>query len=337
MKEFEKRMRFEMRPSTSFHQQCNGKVENKVKMVKGLLHSLLLKGVSFRKALLETQKIANNYVVSDTTGFTPFQIINGEPFQDDVDRLVKKWMDEKSKVVQEAKSNMEKKKMVQKKYYDKGKNNRYLEVGDKVLFENHYYSTFLDQKRIGPFEVERVYDRDNYLISDGRSYYRKVNIQYLKKYTAEPLLEIPAPTNLNAPVAPSLSQPIIVARPDPDPIVAVDPAPAPIIPVEPAIELVNEPNIVPEVGVLDADDVPDREPEVGEFIEIYWSEEDAGPGKEGFYRGKVEGLAKKGQKRYGTHTIAYDDRPGEKSVLEKLVGDGHAIWRFSKRHDDDTD
>lgn len=337
MGEFTKRMGIEMRVATSFHQQCNGKVENKVKMVKKLLHSFLIQGLAFRKALVETQKVSNNYVVSDSTGFTPFQVINGCPYEDDVDRLVKRWMEEKNRIAQEALSRLNEMKSIQKKNYDRGKGKRLFLVGDKVLLKNHYASTFMDQGRIGPFEVERVYDRDNYLISDGKKFFRRVNVQHLKKYSVS--LAVPD----------SVSPVIVKASDRVDPVVV---GVEEVFP-EPVIHEISDSSDSEEGGDVLADEVgenvvagstgtveePARPPisndvsrrrvEVGDRIEVYWQKDDAGRWEEGFYPGKVVSLAKtKHQRSLGSHVIEYDTLAGEKYLVETLEGDGKVEWRF---------
>lgn len=62
-------------PTSSMHQQASGKVENKIKMFKRLLHSHLEGGVGFREAIRKTKGTLNNQVVSDASGYTPYHIM----------------------------------------------------------------------------------------------------------------------------------------------------------------------------------------------------------------------------------------------------------------------
>lgn len=81
-----------------------------------------------------------------------------------------------------VKENIERAKIVQKKYYDNGKKNAILVEGDMVLVDNKKMS-YTDPRRYGPFVVEKVLKNDNYLVYNHLTKTWKAwNISQLLKY-----------------------------------------------------------------------------------------------------------------------------------------------------------
>jgi hypothetical protein len=107
----------------------------------------------------------------------------GYPHESGVDRKIKTFIRLRKEQFQKVKEKNDVAKIEMKKHYDKGKKERRLKVGEWVLIENFYKSKWIEQKRIGPFRVEKVMENNNYLIYDHlKNNWKKYNIQHLVKY-----------------------------------------------------------------------------------------------------------------------------------------------------------
>jgi hypothetical protein len=76
----------------------------------------------------------------------------------------------------------------------------------------------------------------------------------------------------------------------------------------------------------------------GARVEVYWGEEEAGPGKAGYFGGEVVGFVDEGEEmaQYGDHLILYDDdaaRGETEPIVECLLSgqDREALWRFEEK------
>jgi hypothetical protein len=78
-----------------------------------------------------------------------------------------------------VKNNVEHARNVQKHYYDEGKKEKFFEEGAYVMLTNFKRSKFIDDKRVGPYKVEKVLDNNNYLLSFGNDTWRAYNIKDL--------------------------------------------------------------------------------------------------------------------------------------------------------------
>ena len=90
----------------------------------------------FNKAVNETLKIMNNQLVSDSTGFTAYKIINGIDYQDELDRKISQHIKKKESFIPQVKDNIIKSREIQKKYYDRKVKNRKLEIGMWMMVKN---------------------------------------------------------------------------------------------------------------------------------------------------------------------------------------------------------
>jgi hypothetical protein len=170
-------------PSTAFHHQANGEVENRIKLIDGIVHSFLQDGYSFRDALSFAQNKINHEIVSDATKFTPYEILNGVKFVSPFDKHISSRIKGLTKVHDEVRENIVLSKQTQKFYYDKGKKVRTFDEGDWVMTVNFAPLKYYEDKRLGPFKIEKVLPHDNYLVFNHYSFkWLQVNVQFLQLY-----------------------------------------------------------------------------------------------------------------------------------------------------------
>ncbi len=303
MKLYEKKWNLQMRESTSFHQQTNGKCENKVKMVKKLIHSLLDYFIPFRKAIRETLQIMNKIFVSDVTKCSPFEIMNGETYETVFDRYVKNWIEKEKERNLELTEQIAKAKLKQKKNYDKNKKIIEFNVGDIVYAKNHYNSSFSDDARIGPFEIDRKLENFNYVIRNTKTNKSNiVNQQFLMKY-------IPS-EKFN-------EEDIIKTDNDFDRM--VDTNKRKNINSEYKPEYEEKEKIYTRRSRANLEITPkmnldEKRVDIGDRIEVFWDESYAGKGQEGYYKGEIVG------KEGNEFLVLYDDEK-EKGRMEPILED----------------
>jgi hypothetical protein len=200
---------FDYQPSTAYRHQANGEVENRIKTVDGLMHGLISEGYSYRYALRESEKIVNQRYVSDSTGFTPFEVSHGHKHMSPFDLKIQQLLSSQSSIRSSVQENIAKAQEQQRKYYDDGKVRRQLSVGDWVLVWNDRKSNWHQDKRIGPFKVEKKLPNDNYLVFDHLQHsWKEYNVEKLSKFI--PLASPPDSIDLTAePVSESKSSPAI--------------------------------------------------------------------------------------------------------------------------------
>jgi hypothetical protein len=181
MKQMTTKMGAEFLPSKSYRHQGNAIVENKTKTAKSLLHSKLKDGVSWKKALREVERILNQELVSDSTGFTPFEIEKGRLFDSGFDRAVREEIENRKKLQEKAIINKEFARERQEYYYNKGKKERAFKEGDVVMIRDNQKSKWLQDFRKGPFVVEKRLERDDYLLTDrGRQRWFRENVENME-------------------------------------------------------------------------------------------------------------------------------------------------------------
>ncbi len=303
MELYEKKWNLEMKESTAFHQQTNGKCENKTKVVKNLIHSYLDNFIPFRKTIRETLHVMNKLFVSDVTKCSPFEVINGETYESSFDRYVKNWIEKEKERNKELSAKIIESKLKQKKNYDKNKKIIDFKVGDKVYMKNHYNSSFSDDARFGPYELDRKLENYNYVIRDTKTQKSQiVNQQYLVRFIPDSrfnikemidsenqidkMIENESKKNQNLEWKPELND--------------VEP--------EPNREFRKRNRIVGDIPKLN---IEKKIVDIGDRIEVYWGEEF---GNEGYYKGEVVG--KEGDR----YLILYDDEK-EKGRLEPVIED----------------
>jgi hypothetical protein len=310
MELYEKKWNLKMKESTSFHQQTNGKCENKVKVVKALMHSYLDNYIPFRKTIREVLNVMNKIFVSDVTKCSPFEIMNGETYETSFDRYVKKWIEEEKERNLELSNKIKEAKKKQKKNYDVNKKKIIFKVGDKVYMKNHYKSSFSQDARIGPYEIDRKLENYNYVIRDVKNQQSKiVNQQYLVKFQ---------PTN----------------RFEGTDLEKIDNEMEKLIDNQKKKNMKSEyrdegdeeeklryrfksKNLEKPVKI----NYEEKNVKIGDRIEVFWGEECAGKGHGGYYKGEVVG--KEGKE----FLILYDDEK-EKGNIEPIVEDlDREEWR----------
>ncbi len=254
--------------------------------------------------------MVSNVLVSDSTKFSSYQIVNGFPYESGFDRKVREEMKLRSEVRKEVSKNLVESKDVQKKFYDVGKKMRKFKVGELVMVTNHYKKKWVDDKRKGPYVVEKVLPLDNYLLYDRfTDHYSRWNIQYLVAYVPVDgegrevaLKEVEEgergrvvnefKREVVSPVKESLRNVVIRKIP---------------LNLESPVKLRDKSSTV----------------KVGYRIEVFWSEEFAGVGKQGYYPATVVGEAKGDDVEFGSHEVLYDDEEKKgrlEPVLEMLDG-----------------
>ncbi len=112
----------------------------------------------------KTNHVANNILVNDSRGFTPFEIINGFKYEDGFDRKMLEEVGNRLSKKEEAKVNLEKAREKQEDYYNKGKKSRVFEVGQWVMVRNGLKTKWNQDSLVGPYRIISREDRDNYVI-----------------------------------------------------------------------------------------------------------------------------------------------------------------------------
>ncbi len=311
MELYEKKWGLEMKESTAFHQQTNGKCENKVKTVKRLIHSYLDNYIPFRKTIRETVQVMNKIFVSDTTDCSPFEIINGETYETTFDRYVKDWIEKEKERNKDLKRKIEEAKKNQKKNYDKKKKVIEFKVGDTVYMRNHYKSSFSDDARIGPFEVDRKMENFNFVIRNKRTNQSQiVNQQFLEKFKPTSKFDVKGIEEADKELERMIENekkrnPLGEWRPE-------------YYEEKEKRFIVRKRKIKDDVPKLDLEG---EEAKVGDRILVYWDEGFAGKGMDGFYEGEVVG------KEGDEYMILYDDEK-EKGRYEPIIEDLREVeWK----------
>ena len=182
-KKYSDKYLFTFRASTAYRHQANGEVENKIKFVDKLMHSFISRGVCWRDSVRQVKSIINNEVVNDSTNFTPYEIAHGHKHMSPFDRQMELYLENMAKINAQAKVNIDKSKIQQEFYYNRGKSTRAFKEGDWVMvFDNHRKGYSSDMRR-GPYKVDKVLADGNYLVHDHNlGKWAKYNVEKLKLY-----------------------------------------------------------------------------------------------------------------------------------------------------------
>ncbi len=201
-----------------YHPQTDGLVER----FNGTLKSMLKKFAS------QNQRDWNEYlpyllfayreVPTESTGFSPFELLYGHRVRGPLDVLRETWTEEESQEMPVAahvvdmrsrlhemaelvQENMTKSQRKQKCYYDRGTQERTLKVGEQVLVLLPTVRNKLKLEWVGPYRVTRqVTPVDYELEMPGRRKERKVyHINLLKRWNPAPAITLLATCTLEEP------------------------------------------------------------------------------------------------------------------------------------------
>jgi hypothetical protein len=191
-KKYKDKYLFNFQASTAYRHQANGEVENKIKFVDKLMHSFLARGVCWRESIRQVKNIVNNQVVNDSTKFTPYELSHGHKHISPFDAMIEKYLDNTLMIQKEAKANIEKSKLTQQYYYNKGKSTRKFNQDDWVLIYDNHRKGYQSDMRRGPYKIEKVLPDDNYLVHDHNlGKWNKMNVEKLKLFI--PVLDSDVP------------------------------------------------------------------------------------------------------------------------------------------------
>jgi len=286
-------------PTTAYHQQANGQVERMIQSFKQVVQNKLTQRMKWKEALKAACSSMNNFLRNSTTKYTPYEIIHGEKYHSINDNIIraKRNMIWRKKV--QAQKNTEKAKETQATNYDKGKNPRKLKEGDWTLVFNHQKKRYTDDTWIGPYQIIKVMENDNYLIHNHLTdKYRKYNIQHIKKY--HPITDTTNTLNetKNMDIPPTPGKPTV---------------PPPL------------PTYAPTTIPLQHTAIPKPNPRIGERVKVYW------PDYNKWYTGTI--VNKSNEADGGTHDIRYDDEPDKEPISETLEGKGQVQWEALPKGD----
>eukprot|EP01127_Copromyxa_protea_P002792 TRINITY_DN1273_c0_g1_i5.p1 TRINITY_DN1273_c0_g1~~TRINITY_DN1273_c0_g1_i5.p1 ORF type:complete len:1428 (+),score=224.19 TRINITY_DN1273_c0_g1_i5:73-4356(+) len=329
---FMKDYNIKFRTSSAYHHQGNGLVERMVQTYKPILHAkIATDGAGFKLALRLAAGAMNKYLVSRSTGFTPTQIVTGQPYNSALDNLIRKKVRDDAERKEKTKNNIKEAQKRMKEAYDKDKRTREFKVDDKVLLRNEKkYMTSGELRWHGPFRVIRRLERDKYIMynkDNHRTYVR--NIQSMRMYE-KPTVHTETTTTIeewkrkeqNEEEGDTHSQTQVSKHTE-----TLEPtAPTPSIKKRaerrgmsllPESERVSDNNRMETLGDI-----------TGRRVQIFW------PSRKKWYFGEVVGNSQN-QEEGGTHDIRYDpDESGnnEEPVSENLGGWGkngeEVRWSF---------
>jgi hypothetical protein len=166
MERYKEKTGVEFIPSVAYHHQGNSIVENKTKTAKTLLHSKIKEGWCWKKALREVERICNKELVSDSTGYTAFEVRTGYKYEDGFDRAVRREIEKRKEIQNKVIDNKEEARNKQKKYYDKGKRDVSYNVGDRVMVKDYKKTGWRQEDRKGPYLVEKELEKGNYILKN---------------------------------------------------------------------------------------------------------------------------------------------------------------------------
>lgn len=185
-----------------YHPEANGLVERFNGTLKGMLKKFVQERVQTWDRYLPYLLFAYREVPSESTGYSPFELLYGRTVRGPLAVIKETWLETKSsednlvthvleirrrlatmqRVVQE---NIKKAQSRQKQLYDTHSSKRRLEVGDKALVLLPTPGSKLEMKWQGPFIVTKAFeDGLNYELDTGKSHkqYRTYHINLLNKW-----------------------------------------------------------------------------------------------------------------------------------------------------------
>lgn len=171
---FLKNLKIEHRKSSIYHPRSNGLVERVHKTMKESIASLSDKVISWPDRLLFF-KLHYNSSKHVVTQFTPAEIFFGRSINipldyhdkpkhvEDLAEYAKNVQMQLEKTKQQIIENEEKYINIQSKYL-KGRAKPNMEIGDKVFLQEFQHSNAFEPKYTGPWEIQKIFRNDNYLI-----------------------------------------------------------------------------------------------------------------------------------------------------------------------------
>jgi hypothetical protein len=181
MERYKEKTGVEFIPSVAYHHQGNSIVENKTKTAKALLHSKVKEGLNWKRALREVERICNKELVSDSTGYTAFQVRTGYKYEDGFDRAVRREIENRKNIQKKVIENKEIARERQKIYYNKGKREVKFKIGDRVMVKDNKKTGWRQEDRKGPYKVEKELERGNFLLKNLMNMkYEKMNVESME-------------------------------------------------------------------------------------------------------------------------------------------------------------
>jgi len=163
-----------------YHPQSDGLIERTFRTIKPLLASVAHdKNISWVEAIPYVE-LGLRITKQSTTKHSPYKImfgrdmILGEQNATWVETGTQNSIDEMHKVVR---MNIQKATQKQTEYYNKNTYRNNINIGDKVLIQNHLYK-FPLQKYFGPYRVEKIINNSTYEVVDeltGQKFQRHYN------------------------------------------------------------------------------------------------------------------------------------------------------------------
>ena len=189
--------------STPYHPMCNGLVEKFNGTLKAMLRRLCSEQPKQWPRYINAVLFAYREVPQESTGFSPFELLYGRTVRGPIQILKELW----TKEVQEeevktsyryvvelrerldqtlkiAKESLENSQVRYKKYFDKKTKDRSFQPGDQVLVLLPTNNNKLLMQWKGPYNVEKVVNKNDYAIKIGaksKVYHANLLRKYLKK------------------------------------------------------------------------------------------------------------------------------------------------------------
>ena len=186
--------------TTAYHPQTNGILERWHRWLKDALRCQRESGREWDK-LLKYCLLAYRAIPHRSTGFSPYELVNGHPLRGPLEAIRDGWLGGEltwtstagwvkdlreilSRLHESARSHQIKNKEMDKEAYDKKAKERSFEPGDMVLLHNSSVSASLDSIWEGPYEVLASLPPTSYRIAvpDKRSHVLTTHVNRLKRW-----------------------------------------------------------------------------------------------------------------------------------------------------------
>ncbi len=191
-----KHLKLEMNMTTARHQNANGLAESSVKTMKKMLTSLLSQSSIYTwPNALPLMQLAYNNTVHTTTGFSPNEMTFGAntTFNETIDLketaipAADALAVNVDRILATARENILSAQADQARFYNKGRRDLKFKEGDLVLLSYKGLPTPITTSKkythpyLGPFEVLKIQDHDNYKLQLGTSMGRIYNVFHVSK------------------------------------------------------------------------------------------------------------------------------------------------------------
>ncbi len=204
MKELTSLLGIELKHTTPYHPQCNGAIERMHSTLENMLRKAHAQGKDWVEQL-PFALFALRQMPSRSTGFSPYELVWGRNMRTPLDVIYSGWMDRENRklnVSEWAEMLVDRLEMMRdsavetglkesqkrKEFYDDGKVERSLEVGDKIWVRIPGKADKFSDSWDGPYVVDKAVSRVNYRVKDiVTKKCKTIHINSAKKYFERPV------------------------------------------------------------------------------------------------------------------------------------------------------